>query len=110
LPAFQLPPLTPVLDPPGVLPITPKLPLPAVQLEAPPFTPPGFAVSLPVASGFAVDELAVGSALAEVALGYCGYTGCCVCAIAAQGKTARGRIAAKIAIRNARPVFAPFMV
>jgi hypothetical protein len=99
-----------VLDPVGVLAVIPKLPFPDVQLEAPALVLPGFAVSLPVASGLAVDELAVGSALDEVALGFCGYTGCCICAIPTHGKTVAARIATRIAIKSACPVFAPLMV
>jgi hypothetical protein len=86
--------------------VIPKLPFPDVQLEAPLLTPAGFAVLLLVPAGFAAEELAVASALDEVALALCWFKVCCICAIAAQGKT----IAARIAIKNALPVFAPLMV
>jgi hypothetical protein len=99
-----------VLDPTGVLPVTPKLPCPDVQLEAPLLTPAGFAVLLLVPAGFAAEALAVVAALDKVALALGWVPGCCVCAciwaIPAQNKT----IAARIAIKNALPVFAPLMV
>jgi hypothetical protein len=60
-----------VLDPPDVLAVIPKLPVPAVQLDAPPLTPAGFAVLLLVPAGFAAEELAVASSLDEVALAFC---------------------------------------
>jgi hypothetical protein len=119
LPAAQLPPVAPALDPAGFSVAIPKLPFPAVQLEAPPLTPAGLAVLLFVPAGFAAEESAVPSALGEVALALCWYTPdcacswvpvCCICAciwvIPAQGKT----IAASIAIKNAFPVLAPLMV
>jgi hypothetical protein len=86
--------------------VIPKPPCPVVQLEAPPLAPAGFAVLLLVPAGFAPKALAVVSALDEVALALGWVTACCACAIPAQGKT----IAARIAIKNALPVFAPLMV
>jgi hypothetical protein len=97
----------------------PKLPLPAVQLEAPPLTPSGFAAPLFVPAGFAAEGSAVASAFEEVELALCWYAGCCACSavpvccicaciwvIPAQAKT----IAASIAIKNAHPVLTPLMV
>jgi hypothetical protein len=99
--------------------VIPKLPLPAVQLEAPLLTPAGLAVLLFVPAGFAAEGSAVASVVDKVALALCWYTPgcactsvlvCCVCAcirvIPTQGKT----IAASIAIKNALSVFAPLMV
>ncbi len=90
--------------------VIPKLPFPVVQLEAPPLTPAGFAVSLLVPSGFAAEEYAVASALEEVVLVLSGVPVCricaCVGAIPAQVKT----IAARMAIEVAPPVLALFMV
>jgi hypothetical protein len=90
--------------------VIPKLPFPAVQLEAPPLTPAGFAV-LPFApAGFTAEEYAVASTLDEVVLVLSAVPVCricaCICAVPALGKT----IAARIAIKNALSVFAPLMV
>jgi hypothetical protein len=103
LPASQLPLVAPAFDPIAVLAVIPKLPLPGVQLEAPPLS----------LAGFAPEEF--GSALDGVAPVLCGYPVCCtwswcpvccICAIAAQGKT----IAAIIAIKIGLPVLAPLTV
>jgi hypothetical protein len=60
LPATQLPPVAPAVDPIAVLAVIPKLPFPDVQLEAPPLTP----------AGLAAEEF--GSAPDGVALVLCG--------------------------------------
>jgi hypothetical protein len=88
----------------------PKLPFPAVQLEAPPLTPAGFAVLPFVPAAFTAEEYAVAAALDEVVLVLSEVPVCCICAciwaVPAQDKT----IAARIAIKNALSVFAPLMV
>jgi hypothetical protein len=94
-----------VLDPADVLAVIPKLPLPAVQLEAPPLTPAGLAALPFVPAGFAAGS-AVASTLDEVAPPLGWYTDGCICAIPAQRKT----IAASTAIKNTLPVLAPLMV
>jgi ABC-type uncharacterized transport system permease subunit len=90
--------------------VIPKLLFPAVQLEAPPLTPAGFAVLLLVPAGFAVEEYALASGLDGVVLVLSWVAVCCICAriwaIPAQDKT----IAARIAIKKALPVFAVLMV
>lgn len=88
----------------------PKLPFPAVQVEAPPLTPAGFAVLLVVPAGFTVEEYAVASGLDGVVLVLSWVAVCCICAciraIPAQDQTT----ATRIAIKNALPVFAVLMV
>ena len=96
LPAAQLPPLEPALDPAGVLAVIPKLPFPDVQLDAPPLDP----------VGLAAVEVDVASVRDEFVLVLSWVPVCCVCAIPAQGKT----IAARIAPKNALPVFTSLMV
>jgi hypothetical protein len=86
--------------------VIPKLPFPVVQLEAPPLTPAGFAVLLLAPAGFAAVEVVVASVRDGVALVLSWVPVCCICAIPAQGKPT----VAKIAIKNALPVFAPLMV
>jgi len=99
--------------------VIPKLPLPAIQLDAPPLTPAGFAVLLFVPAGFATEGPAVASVVDEVGLAFCWYTPCCTCSsvpvccicacirvIPAQTKTS----AASIAIQSALLVLAPLMV
>jgi len=89
-----------VLDPAAVLAVIPKLPFPAVQLEAPPLVP----------AGLAAADVAIASGLDGVVPVLSDVPVCCICAciraIPAQGKT----IAARISIKNALPVFAPLMV
>jgi hypothetical protein len=90
--------------------VIPKLSFPAVQLEAPPLAPAGFAEVPFVPAGFAAEEYAVAAALDEVVLLLSAVPVCCICAcnwtVPAQGKT----IAARIAIKNALSFFAPLMV
>jgi hypothetical protein len=76
--------------------VIPKLPLPAVQLDAPPLDP----------VGLAAVEVDVASVRDEFVLVLSWVPVCCVCAIPAQGKT----IAARIAPKNALPVFTSLMV
>jgi len=89
--------------------VIPKLPFPDVQLEAP-LTAAGFAVLLLVPAGFPAEEYAVASAFDGVVPVVSWVPVCCICACIwttpAQNKT----IAARIAIENAFPVFAPLMV
>jgi len=110
VPDTQLPPLAPALDPTGVLAVIPKLLFPDVQLEAPPLPVAGFVLLLLVPAGFTAEEYAVAAALDGGVPVLSAVPVCCVCAciraIPAQGKT----IAARIAIKNALPVFAPLMV
>jgi hypothetical protein len=90
--------------------VIPKPPFPAVQLEAPLLTAAGFAVLLLVSAGFAAEEYAVLSAFDGVVLVIFWVPVGCICAhiwvIPAQGET----IAARVAIKNALPVFTPLMV
>jgi hypothetical protein len=99
VPAPQFPPLEPPLAPPPavvIFPADPKPPLPAVQLDAPLLAP----------AGLAAVEVDAASVRDEFVLVLSWVPVCCICAIPAQGKT----IAARIAIKNALPVFAPLMV
>jgi hypothetical protein len=86
--------------------VIPKLPFPAVQLDAPLLVPAWLFALLLVPAGLDAVEVAVASVRAEVVLVLSWVPVCCICAIPAQGKT----IAARIAITNALPVLAPLMV
>jgi hypothetical protein len=89
-----------VLDPAGVFAVIPKLPFPAVQLDAPPLD----------SVGLAAVEVDVASVRDEFVLVLSWVPVCCICACVwatlAQGKT----VAARIAIKNALLVFEPLMV
>jgi hypothetical protein len=88
-----------VLDPAGVLAVIPKLPFPAVQLDAPLLDP----------AGLAPAEVDVAPVRDEFVPVLSWVPVCCVCAciwaIPAQGKT----IAARIAAKNALPVLTSLM-
>jgi hypothetical protein len=89
--------------------VMPKLLDPDFQLEAPPLSPAGFAALPFVLAGLAAGY-AVASALDGVVPVLFVVPVCCDCACIRAAPAQDKTVAARIAIKNLLPVFAPLMV